>query len=351
MTHEESALYHISEIASIHYNALISLVDKRISKELLQVISPYGIEAGMRAAQTVASESDGQRKLSEQQTEQLEYETRRAFEQYNAVDPRNRLVAYELERRWNGSLEKLTIAREQGAQLLRGRQEITEAERRKIIQLGGDFESVWTSDDCLPSVKKTIIRTVMREVIVNYIPISKELEFVIHWEGGCHTRFTMAKPVSGSEHKTAEEDIDIIRKMSVRYGDDEIARVLNKQGRRTGKGNRWSESGVSFVRKKHSIAGRKRRRENPDILSLGQAVRYCNVGHKTIGKLVKKGIVPKQQIVPWAPWEIKRSDLDSPQVKKIIAYLHKTGKLLLDELDIDAQQSLFEVNEQKKVEL
>jgi len=80
-------------------------------------------------------------------------------------------------------------------------------------------------------LKKRILRTVVAEVIV-----TKEetglLRFVIHWQGGCHTEFTMARPRSGREQKTPLEDVEIIRQLAVRYGDEDIARVLNKLGRR-----------------------------------------------------------------------------------------------------------------------
>jgi hypothetical protein len=78
---------------------------------------------------------------------------------------------------------------------------------------------------------------------------------VIHWQGGCRTSFSMNKPMSGAVvHKTAIEDVELITRLAQRYGDDEIARVLNKLGRRTGKDNRWSQARVATVRRKHHIA-------------------------------------------------------------------------------------------------
>jgi hypothetical protein len=81
-------------------------VDRRFSELLLEVLSPYGIEASVRAIESVNTETDGKSAVFEKQLQQLEYETQRAFEQYNAVDARNRLVAGELEKRWNEKLEE-----------------------------------------------------------------------------------------------------------------------------------------------------------------------------------------------------------------------------------------------------
>ncbi len=177
---------------------------------------------------------------------------------------------------------------------------------------------------------------------------TNELTFIIHWKGGCHTTFSMLKPASGAAYKTQEDDITIIRKMGVRYGDDEIARVLNKLGRRTGKGNRWNESRIKSVRIKYSIKGQKRRVPDANILSLGQAAKYCHVSHKTIEKLVANGLLEKKQIVSRAPWEIKKTDLDSERIQGIIKRLHKTGKLKIKDEDSGAQLTLFKLESEKK---
>jgi hypothetical protein len=126
------------------------------------------------------------------------------------------------------------------------------------------------------------------------------LTFIIHWKGGSHTHYRMPKPQSGKGQKTALEDLEIIRKMGIRYGDDEIARVLNKLGRRTGKGNRWNELRVKTVRKRYDIPGQQRRQSGTDILTRGEAAEHCEVSQRTIKRLVNEGALDKEQIDPWA---------------------------------------------------
>ena len=82
------------------------------------------------------------------------------------------------------------------------------------------------------------IRTVVEEIIVDHEEQTDMLRFVIHWRGGCHTQFRMPKPPPPfGSNKTALEDVEIIKKMAVRYGDDNIAWVLNRLGRSTGRNN------------------------------------------------------------------------------------------------------------------
>lgn len=120
------------------------------------------------------------------------------------------------------------------------------------ISFGGKRADDLVSAEVLRELKKRILRTVLEEVVVDE-PSPERLKLVLHWKGGVHTRLELARLSRGGAQRTAEEDLDIIRKMAVRYGDDDIARVLNKLGRRTGKGMAWSEVGVKTARRNHGI--------------------------------------------------------------------------------------------------
>jgi hypothetical protein len=305
------------------------------------MVSPYGMKASIKATKMLSIKEEDKNKALEQKINQLEYETNRAFEQYNEVDPRNRLVAGELERRWNEKLVELESAKKSLTNAEKERCNISDEEKGKILALGDNFSKVWENQNCSNSLRKKITRTVIKEVIVNLNEEKQMLKFIIHWEGGCHTEFEMLKPVSGVGQKTSLEDLELIRKMAFRYGDDAIARVLNKLGRKTATGKRWNESRVRTIRGKYSIAGHIHTIKDPDILTSGQSAKYLNVSQTTIKRLVANGVFEKNQIVSWAPWEIKKSDLDSNKIKNIIKTLHETGRLVIKGEDSEKQINLF----------
>ncbi len=317
------------------------LVDARVGQELLAALSPLGRRASLAAAERLSARDQDQRQAVARQLEQAEYEATRAAEQYHAVDPRNRLVAAELERRWNAKLEAGERLRAALAELDSAIQVLGEPERAQLLALGARFPDVWASPHCPVELKKRILRAVVAEVIV-----TKEdtglLRFVIHWQGGCHTEFTMARPRSGREQQTALEDVEVIRQLAVRYGDDAIALVLNKLGRRTGKDKRWNAQRVRTARSTYAIPGHYRTVSDPEILTLTRAAQHCGVSQGTILRLVTSGILPKHQILPWAPWEIRRADLESPQVQQVLARLRETGRSGLHGVLSTNQQTLFE---------
>ena len=319
-------------------------VDRRIGKELLKVISPLGIEASFQVLDRLSRGEDDRRAVLKRQLQQLEFDAQRAFEQYNEVDPRNRLVAAELELRWNAKLDEIEHTQATLTSLDQQRPSLTDTDRERIRALGERFADVWNSKECPGVLKKKIARTVIEEVIASDAD-EKTLRFVIHWKGGVHTELTMPRPKSSAAQKTSMEALEIIRKMAVRYGDDQIAAVLNRLGHRTGKGLRWNQTRVKTARRNHEIAGQKRAKVDPEILSLSAAARYCRVSNKSIERLVERGVLPMQQVAPRAPWELRRADLDAKPVKNILDRLRSTGKLIIEGGDSADQLQLFPENQ------
>ena len=130
--------------------------------------------------------------------------------------------------------------------------------------------------------------------------------------------------------------------MALRYGDDEIARVLSKLGRRTGKGNRWTQSRVAYVRKKYAITAPDKDKLDPNILTLGQATQYTGVSDTTLMRLIREELLAVEQVAPYAPLEIKRADLESEPVASILKRLKTTGKLILEGDTLANQACLFQ---------
>src|SRR6476620_9689850 len=318
-----------------------SSVDRRVGQELLKVIAPLGVDASLRALEELSAGGAAQRAALSSKLEQLAYEAKKAFEQYDAVDARNRLAASELERRWNEKLEEIEAVKQRLSSLDAQRYSLSPEEEIRIRSMGDHFPQVWQGDHCPPTLKKMIFRTAIEEIIVGTDQDKKSLELVIHWEGGAHTQLAMERPRSATETVTPMEALEIIRRMAVRYGDDQIASVLNRRGYSTGKGMRWNQIRVATARRNHSIAGQKRALPDPERVSLSQAARICGVSHRTIERLVEAGLLKCEQVTPRAPWEIRRTDLDAEPIRGIVDRLHRTGKLILQGGCAEDQLALF----------
>src|SRR5215470_3167085 len=136
-----------------------SSVDRCVGQELLKAIAPLGVQASLRAL------------------EELVYEAKKAFEQYDAVDARNRLAASELERRWNGKLEEIEAVKQRLSSLETKRSSLSPEEEIRIRSMGDHFAGVWQSNHCPPTLKKMIFRTAIEEIIVRTDQDKKSLSW------------------------------------------------------------------------------------------------------------------------------------------------------------------------------
>jgi hypothetical protein len=320
------------------------LGDRRLSKELLELISPLGLDASLRALEEMSVGDAAQRIAISSKLQQLEYEARKAFEQYDSVDARNRLVASELERRWNEKLEEIARTKHKLSELNAMRYAVSSEEEARIRAMGENFSAVWESDQCPPEVKKMIFRTVLEEIIVRTDTSKTTLHLTVHWKGGVHTEIEMQRPRPATDCATPLDALEIIRRMAGRHGDDQIASVLNRLGYSTGKAKRWNQLRVATARRNYSIPGQKRALPDPDSVSLNEAARICRVSHRSLERLVEAGLLQREQATPRAPWQIRRADLDREPVRSIIDRLRHTGKLVLRGGCTDNQSNLFTQN-------
>lgn len=303
--------------------------DQCIEQEVLRMISPVGVQASLKAIEMCDSQQNDQLKALNRQLQQAEYEAQRMFKQYDQVDPNNRLVADTLEQRWNEKLTSVEDIKQRISALDIMKTTLSEQEKCAITRLGQNFSDVWSHPGSDIAIKKKIIRCLIKEIIVDIDEENELLKFIIHWDGGAHSSVDIPRPLPAPlAHKTSEENIDIITKMAHRHNDTEIARVLSMLGRKTGKGNRWSKQHVGTIRRKLGIKNVPIK-ENHTILNMSEAARYCGVSNSTLIQLINKKILPADQVVQFAPFEIKKADLDSEPVAGIIKELKKTGKLHL----------------------
>lgn len=315
--------------------------DKCIERDVLNVISPAGVTASLQALEQLDNGDEARYQALSRQFEQAEYETQRAFIQFDRADPANRLVVDTLEQRWNHKLEDLEQIKIELDASQVAVKPISQAERESILRLGQNFSDTWHSNECPMNLKKRIIRLLINEIVVDINEEKQTLNFVIHWHGGRHTEINTPRPLPASKaHKTAEEDLEIIKKMAVRYDDTEIAKVLGKLKRITGKGHRWTKASVGTARRSIGIKPAPKT-DNDGVLNMVQAKAYCGVSDSTLLKLIENDILPANQVVTFAAFEINKSDLDAEPVASILKTLKKTGKLVLKGSTPDNQEELF----------
>ena len=167
-------------------------VDEAVGGEMVRLLQPLGVEAAVQAITECEQQSGEKQRQLELALEQARYEAARARRQYDTVDPDNRLVAGELERRWNAALAAVRALEEELEALLRQRPAALSAEeRQRLLQMGADLQAAWHHPAATAATRKRIIRVVLREVVARIE--DDQIQLLLHWQGGDHTRLAVRK--------------------------------------------------------------------------------------------------------------------------------------------------------------
>jgi len=301
-------------------------VDQRVSEEVCRALQPHSLDAAITAA-----DNEEQRRSQEVENAQLavraaQYAADRAFEQYDLVDPKNRLVADSLEERLNQKIEQLVAAKQRMQELGNQNKPLSEKVRQCLLNLSVNFPLAWKHSAADPKLKKRILREVIEEILLKPDSDQPRMEIVIHWKGGTHTRTSVkTQPRPEGHKKTDPELLELMQKLVKTETDSSIARILNLQGIRSTLGHKWTRDKVKNFRSKNKISSP--RAAEGVYLSKRQAADYLGVSWRTIEKLVQRGALTSDHVTDFAPWRIPREKLDSEHVRQMVKVLRDTGRL------------------------
>jgi len=295
--------------------------DDAVGAEVLQVLKPLGIDAAVKALATQTSEISAAQRQLELTLQEAHFSTAYARRQYDAVDPANRLVAGELERRWNEALQVVRRLEVEIAEIeAKKPAPLGEEERRQLMQLGADLELAWSHPAATAETRKRILRTALHEIVVRIE--GGFIQMVLHWQGGDHTALQLKINGVGKHRWTVPEDtLSLIRELARLMPDQQIARLLNRAGKPTGRGNGWTKARVCSFRSHHGIAVYRQSEwgERGEI-TLEAAARIMDVSIMTALRMVRRDIIKGRQLCRGAPWVIKAEDLAAYREQRASRY-------------------------------
>ena len=224
-------------------------VDQAVVDQVLDAIQPAGLQAALNAMEQALHEDETKRHAVELALEKPRYEARRAQRQFDATDPENRLVAGELERRWNHALEQVADLESRVLALRTESEPLSQRAQERLLELGSDLRRLWQHPAAPVALKKRILRTVLEEIVVNNTDEPPQHVLHLHWKGGVHTDLRVVRNGTGQHRRVADDKaVELIAELSKICDDKMIAVVLNRLGYRTGQGQTWRVHHVWNVR-------------------------------------------------------------------------------------------------------
>jgi DNA invertase Pin-like site-specific DNA recombinase len=295
-------------------------LDHALSTEILRVVQPGAIEAAIQAGAASTDKHEDILDALRLDLKAARYATERAWKQYDAVDPTNRLVADELERRWNESLQRTRELEHRLEQEEEHHRQLAPPSGKTLADLAKDFERVWNDPQTDVRLKKRLARALIEEVIINSDAEAGEITLVIHWKGGVHTELRTPRRRRGqSSSQTSSDIVEAVREMVLLCPDSVIANQLNRNGLRTARGNRWTRERVTSLRSTHKIANHcPERKTREGWMNLTEAARYLGVSAKTLRIAVEQGRIEGKHPLTDGLWILKREHLERPEVHRLV---------------------------------
>lgn len=214
-------------------------IDEAVSRVVLQALEPLSLALSLKVREDIEDERLRLLEQWQQRLERAHYEVGRAFRQYNAVDPENRLVARQLERQWEAALQAeaaLTIEHERLVS-----QEpvpLLPEERETIQRLAEDIPALWQASTTATTEQQAVIRQLIDRVVLTVEGTSEKVAVDVWWKGGHQTHMTVIRRVARLQQLSDYHDL-VDRVAELRAGGKTlpmIARILTDEGWHSTKG-------------------------------------------------------------------------------------------------------------------
>ena len=291
-------------------------VDRAVAAQIVEAVSEHAVEAAIRAADQSAKADADVRQALCRELEEARYEAALAARRYEVVDPTKRLVARELETRWNAALERVAhlaerIARHDTAAALRPK-----IDRAALIALARDLPSAWNAPGTDARTKQRIAHILIHEVLIDLDDATNEAVVTIHWNGGRHTELRVSRVRSGRYPEDRRPSpVEVIRKLGGQWPDREVAVTMNRMRCKPADGKSWTTVRVRELRERLGIAPFDPAAHRIETISVDETASRLGICVGSVQKLIREGVLPATQLLPSAPWQVPVAALASDAVK------------------------------------
>ncbi|HTS54002.1 MAG TPA: recombinase family protein, partial [Burkholderiales bacterium] len=260
-------------------------IDQAVTRVVIDALTPAALQASLKAAQQLEADCDSALSQWRLAVERARYEAERAERRYRSVEPENRLVARGLEAEWERRLRELQQAQSELA--IREQQRaraLDAAQVERIRTLGVDLKRVWSAPTTEDRDRKELLRALLEEVIIAVNREEHRADLTLRWRSGALTELELELPRRQAAVRTDEDTIELIRRLAAHYPDTTIAGILNRQGRTSAYGERFTAVIVSSLRYTRAIPRYQPPIEPPEgeLLNIKQTAQRLNVAASTV---------------------------------------------------------------------
>src|SRR6266446_603224 len=184
--------------------------------------------------------------------------------------------------------------------------------------LASNLKTVWDAPTTDARLKKRVVRTLVHEVVADIDDAASEIVLIVHWVGGAHSELRLPKRRRGQRNSTSADIIQAVRQLVLIASDDLIAGLLNRNGLKTGNGNRWTRERVTSMRSSYHIPVFKPADDGIEPwLNLGNAAKLLKIAPKTLRLAADAGEIEAFHPLSDGPWIFARASLTTTAAQSI----------------------------------
>ena len=231
-------------------------IEQLAAEQLLVALQPASLELSLAAAERIEAERAEVERHWQLRLERARQAADRAFRQYDAVEPENRLVTRTLESRWEATLSEVRTLTEEYDRFRASRPlTLSSWERRAIEQLSTNLPGLWKSASFAVAEKRRVVELLLDKAVVTHNG-DERVAVALHWSGGTLTQHEVTRRVHRWSDLSRYESILVhIAELGSRgCKSNEIATSLNRVGYRNCLGTTFTSANVRQLRKRASLA-------------------------------------------------------------------------------------------------
>jgi DNA invertase Pin-like site-specific DNA recombinase len=287
-------------------------IEQAVTNAFLEAVTPAAVEAMRLTVEQLQTNHDAALSQWRLEVERARYEAEKVERRYRTVEPENRLVARGLETEWESRLRDLATAEAELHRREQQRPGILDQEQLNRIQLlGSDIRQVWHATTTTDRDRKELLRTLLEEVILNLKRAEGHAHLTLRWRGGAITILDVSVPrFKPMGPRTDEDTLSLLPRLAALYPDEVIAGILNRQGRKTATGERFTANQVGGLRRYRDIPRFQPPAEPPsgELVSIRKAAQILSMNTSSIHRWLADGFIAGEQVTPGAPWQIRITD-------------------------------------------
>jgi len=227
-------------------------LDEAVAQVVLEAVTPSSLEVALQVFEELRAREAEVDRIRRAHVQRAREEAELAGRQFMLVQPENRLVADNLESRWNKKLAYLAHVEEEYSQFAKSQTHALTADDKERIQaLASDSPRVWNDPRTSARDRKRMLRLLIEDVT---LVRDTMIQIQIRWKGGATTSLKRPLPQSAPDlFRTPAAIVEQVRTLATQETDRQIAQKLNARDLRSGRGKAFTPSRVKAIRSTYGI--------------------------------------------------------------------------------------------------